>query len=141
MDAAYISTLSGLVGVIFGGLTSVSTAWITQRSQRAEAVRAKRASLFEAFIGEATRLYGDALSHEKDDVGDLVLLYALVARIRLLASRQVVIAAEGVMDAIVDTYLAPNRNLREMRDMAKNGKMNLLLEFGEAARAELLDRF
>ena len=32
---------------------------------------------------EASRLYGDALSHQKDDVSDLVYLYALVAKIRL----------------------------------------------------------
>jgi hypothetical protein len=54
----------------------------------------KREKLFADFIAEATRLYGDAVSHQKDDVSDLVLLYALVARMRLISTRPVVHAAE-----------------------------------------------
>jgi hypothetical protein len=55
-----------------------------------QAQRAKRESLHGDFVAEASRLYGDALSHEKDDVTDLVPLYALVAKMRLFASRDVI---------------------------------------------------
>ncbi|KAA0695385.1 hypothetical protein DTW90_22695 [Neorhizobium sp. P12A] len=140
MDA-YISALVGLAGVAIGGLTSFATAWITHRSQVREKQReievAKREKLFSDFIAEATRLYGDAVSHQKDDVSDLVLLYALVAQMRLIASRSVVDAAESAMARIVDTYLTPNRSLSEMRNLAHSGAMNFLLDFGEACRAEL----
>jgi hypothetical protein len=98
---------------------------------------AKREQLFSDFIAEASRLYGDALTHQKDDVGDLVQLYALVARMRLLSSREVVTAAEQAMDAIIGTYLAPNRTLHELRSIAQRGEMNFLFDFGEACRLEL----
>ena len=69
---AYISALMGLAGVAIGSLASFATTWITQRSQVKERYReveiAKREKLFSDFIAEATRLYGDALSHQKDDV-------------------------------------------------------------------------
>ncbi|WP_426129058.1 hypothetical protein [Pararhizobium sp. PWRC1-1] len=140
MDA-YISAIMGLVGVAIGGLASFATAWITHRSQVREKHReleaAKREKLFSDFIAEATRLYGDALSHQKDDVSDLVLLYALVAQMRLISSRPVVDAAELAMERIVETYLTPNRTLSEIRDLARSGTMNFLLDFGEACREEL----
>ena len=141
MDAAYVSALFGIAGATVGGLTSFLTTWLTQQSQlrekHREAESAKRQELFNDFIMEASRLYGDALSHEKDDVTDMVQLYALVGKIRLWASRPVVTAAEQAMDAIVRTYLEPNRTLHEIQSLANEGRMNFLLEFGEACRADL----
>ena len=141
MDAAYISALFGLAGASIGGLTSFSTTWLTQQAQmrdkHRDAAQAKRIELFNDFVLEASRLYGDALSHEKDDVTDLVQLYALVAKMRLWASRPVVLAAERAMNAIIETYLQPNRTLHEIRTLAQSGEMNFLLDFGEACRADL----
>jgi hypothetical protein len=101
MDA-YISALVGLAGVAIGSLTSFATTWMTHRSQgegKALGGRGWQArKLFADFIAEATRLYGDAVSHQKDDVSDLVLLYALVARMRLISTRPVVDAAELAME-------------------------------------------
>lgn len=140
MDPAYISALFGMAGAMVGGLTSFITSWLTQQAQirerRRDSVRATLHDLFSAFISEATRLHADALSHQKDDVADLVQLYALVARMRLLASRPVVNAPEQVLETIVETYLAPNRTLHEIRMLAQQGKMNFLVEFGEACRRE-----
>jgi hypothetical protein len=93
--------------------------------------------LFGDFVTEATRLYADALSHEKDDVTDLVRLYALVTKMRLIASREVITSAEQVMDSIIETCLAPNRDLRELRDLAHQGRIDFLVTFGEACRREL----
>ena len=141
MDAAYLSAFFGLAGAIIGGLTSFATTWLTQQAQirerQRDAARTVRQNLFSAFITEASRLYADALSHEKDDIADLVQLYALIAKMRLLASRHVVTAAEQVLDSIVETYLAPNRSLHEMRILAQEGKMSFLVDFGEACRMEL----
>jgi hypothetical protein len=141
VDPAYVSALFGLGGVTIGGLTSFLTTWLTQTSQlrdrHLESEKTRRYDLFNNFIVEASRLYADALSHEKDDVSDLVQLYAMVAKMRLLASRAVIVAAEQVMDTIIKTYLEPNRTLHEMRSLAQRGGMNFLLEFGEVARREL----
>lgn len=141
MDTSYISALAGLTGAAIGGLTSFATSWLTQQSQLADKNRqvewSKREQLFSAFIVEAARRYGDALSHEKDEVADLVRLYALVGRIRLVASREVVLKAEATMSAIIQAYLAPNRSLHELKAFVEEGGVGFLMEFGEACRAEL----
>lgn len=45
-----------------------------------------------------------ALSHQKDDVADMVGLYALVNRVHLLSSLDVVKAAEQIILGIIATY-------------------------------------
>lgn len=141
MDTAYVSAFFGLAGAVIGGLTSFATTWLTQSAQLREkhqdATRTTLHNLFGAFITEASRLHADALTHEKDDVADLVQLYALIARMRLLVSKPVVIAAEQVLRSIVETYLAPNRSLHEIRALAEAGKMDFLVDFSEACRREL----
>jgi hypothetical protein len=85
---------SELIGAIVGRLTSFSLTWLRQHAQITaklhEAAKARRRPLFSEFITEASRLYGDALTHEKDDVTDLVSLYALIANMRLATSIDVV---------------------------------------------------
>ncbi len=41
------------------------------------------------------------------------------------------------MERIVETYLAPNRSLSQIKDMARSGALNFLVEFGEACRIKL----
>jgi hypothetical protein len=141
LDAAYISAMFGLGGATIGALASFLTTWMTHRSQfqdkLREAERARRIELYNDFITEAVRLYGDALSHERDDVGDLVLLYALVAKMQLIASRATIDAAESVIDRVTDAYLGPNQSLHEIRELAREGKLRFLTEFGVACRADL----
>jgi hypothetical protein len=141
MDTSFISAISGLTGAAIGGLTSFAGTWYTQQSQLVDKNRqahwSKREQLFSAFIVEASRLYGDALTHQNDNVSILVRLYALVGRMRLVASRDVVVRAEKIMDTITQTYLEPNRTLLELREYARQGGVNLLQEFGEACRKEL----
>ncbi|MEI9988427.1 MAG: hypothetical protein WDM86_00165 [Rhizomicrobium sp.] len=141
MDPSYISALSGLAGAAIGGFTSISTAWVSQFAQFRERTlageRAKREKLFGDFVTEASRLYGDALTHERDDIKNLVELYAMVSKMRLLASEAVVASAERTMDIIVETYLSPNRGLQEFRDAGKKGELNFLRDFADLCRAEL----
>ena len=100
MSSTLISALAALAGALIGGLASLGSSWLTQwvqlRARDRERDRARREALFSDFINEASRLYGDALSHEKDDVVDMVRLYALVARIRLISSIGVVASAAGL---------------------------------------------
>jgi hypothetical protein len=141
MDAAYVSACFGLAGATIGGLTSFATTWLTQRAQarekRNESSRASRQALFNEFIVEASRLYADALSHQNDNACALVQLYAIVGKMRLWASLSVVQAAQDAMDGIITAYLEPNRSLHEIRALAQQGKVNLLLEFSETCRIEL----
>ena len=141
MNQGYISAVMGLAGVAIGGLTSFFTTYFTQSNQlrehQREVERGRRERLYNDFIAEASRLFGDALSHEKDDVGALVQLYTLVARMRLVTSPQVVAAAERVMDLIIETYCAPNRSLQDLRGALQRGDIHFLRDFAEACRAEL----
>lgn len=141
MDTSFVSGAAALAGAAIGGLASFFSSWMTQtvqlRDSNLQRERSRREALFAEFIQEASRLYADALSHEKDDVCDLVQLYALVGRIRLAATAPVVQAAEETMNVIIDTYLQPNRSLHQLRESLREGNMNFLLGFGEACRAEL----
>ena len=120
MDTSYISAFAALAGTAIGGLASFATSWVTQqaqsRAQRSAAERDFRAALFGRFLDEAAKLYSDALQTSRDDVTGLIQIYALTNRIRLLSSPEVVEAADTVVRIIVDTYLAPNITLHEMRD-------------------------
>ena len=145
MDTGYISAFSALAGAAIGGLASFGTSWTTQRSQLRHSFRqaeqAKLEALYNEFVAESARLLGDALTHQKDDIADMVGLYALVGRMRLMSPRPVVTAAEQVIENIIETYLAPNRSLHEMIHYVKEGRMDILLEFTEACRQDLAQRY
>jgi hypothetical protein len=144
MNPAYISAFAALAGAAIGGLTSFGTAWLTQRAQlrnaHREAERAKLEVLYNDFITEAAGLFGDSLTHQTDDITNMIRLYALIGRIRLVSARAVIDAAVRVEDNILETYLGPNRSLHELRDFAHKGGMNFLTEFSEACREDLAVR-
>ena len=141
MEAAYISTFAALAGTAIGGLTSFATSWTTQqwqaRAQRFAAERDARAALFGRFLDEAAKLYADALQNRRDDTTGLIGIYALVNRIRLTSSPQVVEAADTVARIIVDAYLAPNITMEEMRANWIDRHIDPLRDFSEACRQEL----
>jgi hypothetical protein len=140
MEASSFTAFAGLAGAAIGALTSVGTTWVSQRAQLREqhsaAERKRRESLYVEFMKEGSRLYADALSHERDDVADLVILYSIAAHVRMLSGEPVIAAADAVIRAIVDAYHGPNRSLTEMRNFAAGGGMDPLREFSLAARAE-----
>ncbi|MDR7256376.1 hypothetical protein J2X47_000537 [Sphingomonas sp. BE270] len=131
----------GLAGAAIGGFGSFMTSWLTVRAQLSQKIRSearsRRELVYTDFIKEATRLFGDALGHEREDVSDLVTLYALVAKMRLIAPSDVIERAEYVVDSIVSAYLGPNRTLHQLREFAKEGGMDPLRQFSEACRTEL----
>ncbi len=144
MNPAYVSAFAALAGAIIGGLTSFATSWVTQRSQlrdaHREAEKVKLEALYGDFIAEAARLFADALTHQTEDITPLLRLSSMVGRMRLVSDRTVVVAAVRVEDTLVETYLGPNRTLRETFEFAHKGGMNFLTEFGEAARKDLAAR-
>ena len=128
-------------GAAIGAVASVAGAWISQRilsrERSIEVERGTRQSLFAEFISEASITYDDALSHQKEDVTNLVNLYALVARIRLVATEPVVSCARETLAAIIDAYLSPNRTRQDLKTLAADGRMNFLLAFSNACREEI----
>jgi hypothetical protein len=141
MEAAYISAFAALAGTAIGGLTSFATSWITQQSQaqaqRLAAERDARAALFGRFLDEAAKLYSDALQNRRDDITAMINIYALINRIRLISSPQVVEAADTVARIIVDAYLASNITIEEMRANWIDKHVDPLRDFSEACRREL----
>lgn len=132
----------GLAGVAVGGLTSFASTWLTQlstmREKRRQLEMGKREKLFNEFVIEASRLYATALGHDKEDIADLVKLYSLIGRMRLICTPGVIEAAERTMRVIIDTYVAPNLSLQELRAVAQEGGLNPLVDFDAAGREELI---
>ena len=69
---------------------------------------------------------------------ELIALYSLVRRMRVLSAPRTVSSADKVMLTITDAYFTPNRSLRELRDLIKAGAgIDPLKAFSEAAREEV----
>jgi hypothetical protein len=142
MDIAYISALSALAGSVVGGLTSTGVTWLQQRAQersgRLTHELARREDLYRDFILAASKTYGEALVNSEPQLPDLIALYSMISRMRVLSAPRTIATADKVMLSIIDAYFAPNRSIRELRDLIKSGaQIDLLKEFGEAAREEV----
>ena len=141
MDSAYFSAFAALAGSTIGGLTSLTASWLTQhvqfRAQRRANDLSKREELYKDFIGEASRWFADALVHDKAEVSNLVNLYALVSRMRVLSTPRIVENADRVVRVIIETYLAPNKTFHDLEEILDPDAMNPLREFSNACREEL----
>jgi hypothetical protein len=142
MDIAYLSALAALGGSGVGGLTSGITTLLSQRAQARAGQLAhemsRRDDLYKEFIVAASKAYGDAIQSNEPQVQDLVALSALVSRMRVVSLVRTVACAEKIMDAIIGTYFAPNKTIRELHDLMKSGVgIDPLKDFSVAAREEL----
>jgi hypothetical protein len=79
----------------------------------------------------------DAFSHTLDDPEKLLSVYALINRIRLCASRDVLTQAEHLLARVTEQYFAQNLSVEELRALVRSGEADPLRAFGEACRAEL----
>jgi hypothetical protein len=142
MDVAYVSALSPLGGSVVGGLTGGITTWLSQRVQVRAAQLARdmsrRDDLYRDFIVAASTAYGDAILSNEPQVQELVCLYAMISRMRVLSSPQTVACAVETMEVTIETYFAPNKTLREVHEMIKGGAgIDPVKDFSEAVREEL----
>ncbi len=142
MDGPTISAFAALAGSVVGGLTALVTSWLSQQAQARTRENAEdrmaRETLYGDFIVEASRLYGEALTHDNPEIPNLVGIYAMVSRMRVRSSLRVIENAERVARTIVETYFGPNKTLRELHDMLDSESMDPLRGFSEACREELL---
>ena len=144
MDPAYVSALAALAGSAVGGLTSLATTWLTQhsqyRTQQHERDLARREELYRDFIQEASKLYADACEHDQVEISKLVAIMALINRMRVLSSPEIVEKADDVMRLIIETYLAPIKAFGDVLELVHSKELNPLREFSIACREELQSR-
>ena len=144
MDPAYYSAFAALAGSAIGGLTSLGASWLTQyvqfRAQQLTHDVGRREELYKNFIEEASKWYADAYEHDKPEISNLVSLYALVSRMRVLSSPAIVENADKVIRVIIETYLAPNKSFRDLVELVRSDAMDPLRGFSNACREELRGR-
>jgi hypothetical protein len=139
MNMIYIPALAGFGGSAFGAVSTIIANWAANRrkdlARRHSRSISKREKLYKSFIEEASRLYADALVREKSDISELVDMYALIGRMKILSSDEVVDAAEKVGLLIVETYARPSRTFVDVPEFIK--EIDPLRDFSEACRREM----
>ncbi len=140
-DAAYLPALSALAGSMVGGLTSGLTTWLSLRNQARAGQLAhdlsRRDDLYKDFIVAASKAYGDAMLSNEPQMQDLVALYAMISRMRVLSSARTVACAQKVVEATVDTYFAPNKTIREKSYRRSPPHRAAIRQYSAAAPAPL----
>src|SRR5579859_4709790 len=142
MDSSLVTAIAAGLGSMAGASATIVTTFLTQRTQ---SVRANtewqlrvRASLYGEFITEASRLSVDALAHSLDRPDQLVALYGILSRIRLVAGADVLRKAEICCRRIVEVYRQPNMTSDQIRAAIEANELDPLKEFSAACRSELL---
>jgi hypothetical protein len=139
-NSATISALAVIFGSLTGALASSVSTWITQKHQGRRDLLAKRIfyreQLYSDFITESARVMADALQHNFQDPSMLLPAYALLSRMRLSSSPDVLARAELIIQHIISTYSEPNLTPEEIRSSAGK-REDPLREFSDICRAEL----
>lgn len=140
MSPGSITALAAIFGSLVGALGSNISTWITQRHQDRRDLLARkvfhREQLYSEFITESARVLVDASEHNVSDPKNLIPAYALLSRIRLSSSPEVLAAAEEVVREAVATYAKPNLTPEEIQSRATGGD-GPLRKFSDICRAEL----
>lgn len=147
MNGEVTSGLAAIMGALVGGLASLTSTWLGERSrQRRDLLQreiVKRETVYSLFIEEASKLFVASATHNvKDDEGAVegtVELYAVASRIRLFASEQVIKEAENVLDLIIMQYGADNVSAEQLRISAVEKRDDFLKAFSVICRRELQD--
>ena len=142
MDSTVVTALAAALGSLVGATASIGTTWISQRRQsiRASAEWKLRdhESLYKEFIMEASRLFGDAMVKSLERPDQLVGLYGILSRIRLISGDEVLSKAVGCCHRIVELYRRSNMTADQIRAAFEANEFDPLKEFSAACRMELL---
>ena len=141
MDPTYAAALAALAGSVVGSVTSLLTTFLTQTNQRkvdtASREADRRERLYSEFIDAASKLYAEALASDTDDIAVMITAGALLNRMRLFASPEVIEAGERVMTNAVKLHLEPSVSLKTVTEEMARAAMQPLQKFGDACRVEL----
>ena len=109
-NPATISALAAIFGSLTGALASSVSTWITQKHQDRRDLLAKRIfyreQLYSDFISEIAHPLADAIQHNLQDPNNLTPAYALLSRIRLSFSTDVLASAERSVQHIMNAAFA-----------------------------------
>src|SRR5260370_17834678 len=103
----------------------------------------RRDDLYKDFIVAASKAWGEAILSNEPQMQELVALYAMISRMRVVSLPRTLACAEKVVNATIDTYFAANKTIRELHEMVKRGGsekttwIDPLKEFSDLAPAEL----
>ena len=139
-NSASISALAAICGSLAGALGSWGAAWIAQRHEDRRELLAKkifhREQLYSDFISETTNALADAVQHSFQDPSKLIPTYALLNRMRLNCSGEVIDSAERVVRMILDAYKQPNLTAPEIQEVAAR-RNDTLRGFSDISRHDL----
>ena len=140
MNSGVIAASAAVSGSIVGALGSTVGTWFTQRHQDRRDLLAKkivsREALYSDFIAESARLLVDAQLNSSGDPLKLIPVYALLSRIRLSSSSEVLQAAEEIIRVILSSYPKPNLSVEQIEFRALTPE-DPLLQFSNTCRIEL----
>jgi hypothetical protein len=140
MNSGMLAACAAIAGSVVGAMGSVVGTWITQRHQDLRDLLAKtivrREALSSDFIAESARVLVHAMEHNESDAQKLISVYALLSRIRLSSSTEVLETAEAVLRTILDTYPKPNLTPQQIESRAVSND-DPLRQFSDTCRMEL----
>lgn len=145
MEPGFLTAAATALGSVVGASASIATTWLAQRTQAmrasAEWKLREREALYREFIVEASRAAIDALMNSLDRPEQMISLYGILSRIRLIAGDEIVREGEVCCRRIVELYGRPNLTADQLREfVARNefDKLDPLKQFSNACRIELL---
>ncbi|MBV9929198.1 MAG: hypothetical protein JOZ96_29570 [Acidobacteria bacterium] len=147
MGGEVASGMAAIMGAIVGGLASLTSTWVGERSRhRRDLLQreiTRREAAYSDFIDCASKVYVASATHRIDDddaeVERAVSLYAVASRIRLFASEQVIKEAEKVIDRVLTQYGADNVSAEQLRMSVAETRDDPLKAFSIICRRELQD--
>ncbi len=102
------------------------------RADRSRHDLGRREDLVRDFIVAASKTYGEAVATNEPQMPELVNLYSMVGRTRVLAMPRSVASAEKLMLVIIDTYFQPNKTIHDLHEMMKTrGAVDPFREFAK----------
>ena len=147
MNSTVVTAMAAALGSLVGAAASIATTWITQRTQtiraHSEWKLRQREFLYKEFITEASRLAVDALAHCLERPDQIIALYGILSRIRLISGEEVVRQGEACCRRIIELYGRPNLTTDQIRAAVEAHDLDdidPLKEFSTACRKELLAR-
>ncbi len=147
VDSTLVTAGAAALGSLVGATASLATTWLTHRAQiiraNSEWKLREREALYKEFITEASRLTLDALTHSLQNPDQMMALYGVLSRIRLMSGQEVVRQGEACCRRIIELYGRPNLTTEQIRAAVEThdlDDLDPLKQFSTACRNELLAR-
>jgi len=111
MDSTIVTAMAATLGSFVGAAASIATTWIGQYTEskhsHAEWKLRERESLYKEFVAEASRLAVDALTRSMERPDQIIKLYEVLSRIRLISREEVVWQGKACCRRIIEQYGKP----------------------------------